>query len=126
MVISVFHLPNKGGEKITLSISVLLALTFFLNLVSTLTPKTSKNIPLVSKYLMFSMVLVSLSVVCSVCIANVHHRTPEIHQMPMWLRKVFLTILPKVLLMTRPTVPKPIFPTGHRFSISTDYPHQYK
>lgn len=25
---------------------------------------------------MFSMVLVSLSVICSVCIANVHHRTP--------------------------------------------------
>ena len=39
MVISVFHLPNMGGEKITLSISVLLALTFFLNLVSGLTPR---------------------------------------------------------------------------------------
>ena len=126
MVISVFHLPNMGGEKITLSISVLLALTFFLNLVSTLTPKTSKNIPLVSKYLMFSMVLVSLSVVCSVCIANVHHRTPEIHQMPKWLQNIFLRQLPTLLLMERPDVRKPIFPTGHRFSISTDYPNQYK
>ena len=38
--------------------------------------RTSTDIPLVSKYLMFSMVLVSLSVICSVCIANVHHRTP--------------------------------------------------
>jgi len=125
MVISVFHLPNMGGEKITLSISVLLALTFFLNLVSGLTPRTSTDIPLVSKYLMFSMVLVSLSVICSVCIANVHHRTPEIHTMPDWLHKIFLQTLPSVLLMKKPVVPKPIFPVGHRFSISGEYPHQY-
>ena len=44
--------------------------------------RTSTDIPLVSKYLMFSMVLVSLSVICSVCIANVHHRTPGKPFMP--------------------------------------------
>ena len=31
----------------------------------------------------------------------------------------------KVLLMKKPVVPKPIFPVGHRFSISGEYPHQY-
>ena len=105
--------------------TVLLALTFFLNLVSGLTPRTSTNIPLVSKYLMFSMVLVTLSVMCSVTIANLHHRTPEIHAMPEWLRSIFLDTLPTVLLMKKPLVPKPIFPVGHRFSITNDYPHQY-
>ena len=104
---------------------VLLALTFFLNLVSGLTPRTSTDIPLVSKYLMFSMVLVSLSVVCSVCISNVHHRTPAIHTMPEWLHSLFLDTLPNVLLMKKPICPKPIFPVGHRFSISNEYPHQF-
>ena len=27
--------------------------------------------------------------------------------------------------MKKPVVPKPIFPVGHRFSISGEYPHQY-
>lgn len=126
MVISVFHQPNMGGEKITLSISVLLALTFFLGLVSSMTPKSASAIPLISKYLIFSMVLVTLSVVASVCVANLHHRTPTIHAMPRWLQKTFLETIPTVLLMQRPKVPHPIFPTGHRFSVSSEYPSNYK
>ena len=50
------------------------------------------------QYLMFSMVLVSLSVICSVAIANVHHRIPEIHQMPIWLQRIFLEKLPIPIL----------------------------
>ena len=72
------------------------------------------------------MVLVTLSVVASVCVANLHHRTPDIHAMPRWLQKTFLETIPTVLLMQRPKVPHPIFPTGHRFSVSSEYPSNYK
>ena len=92
LIIVVFHSPNIGGEKITLSISTLLALTFFLTLVSSITPKTSYNVPLISKFLLFSMTLVATSVMSSVFVANIHHRTPQTHKFPKWCRKIFLQV----------------------------------
>ena len=114
LVIVVFHLPNIGGEKITLSISVLLALTFFLTLVSGITPTASFQVPLISKYLLFSMTLVACSIVSSVCVANIHHRSPQIHVFPKWCRHVFLEVLPRYLLMKRPKKDTPTFPYGYR------------
>ena len=92
LIIVVFHLPNIGGEKITLSISTLLALTFFLTLVSSITPKASYNVPLISKFLLFSMSLVATSVMSSVFVANIHHRSPQTHKFPNWCRKIFLQV----------------------------------
>ena len=71
---------------------VLLALTFFLTLVSGITPRASFQVPLISKYLLFSMTLVGVSIVSSVFVANIHHRTPQTHKFPPWCRHVFLTV----------------------------------
>ena len=179
MVISVFHSPSMGGEKITLSISGARSLSpwnwratshscliLFILCSYQVSPCESVastdilsqsgfrpdatdldryttcvkvsyvfNGPrfLVSCMLgkMFAKTLFSISI-CNahfhnfaVCISNVHHRTPAIHTMPDWLHSLFLDTLPNVLLMKKPIVPKPIFPVGHRFSISNEYPHQF-
>ena len=84
------------------TLEVLLALTFFLTLVSGITPRASFQVPLISKYLLFSMTLVGVSIVSSVFVANIHHRTPQTHKFPPWCRHVFLSVLPRYLLMTRP------------------------
>ncbi len=36
-------------------------------------------------------------------ILNLHHRKPTTHKMPDWMKKVFLTVLPKILFINRPT-----------------------
>ncbi|XP_028832989.1 neuronal acetylcholine receptor subunit beta-2 [Denticeps clupeoides] len=102
LAILVFYLPSDCGEKMTLCISVLLALTVFLLLISKIVPPTSLDVPLVGKYLMFTMVLVTFSIVTSVCVLNVHHRSPTTHTMPPWVKVVFLEKLPALLFMRQP------------------------
>ncbi|CAK8691278.1 unnamed protein product [Clavelina lepadiformis] len=102
LAILVFYLPSDCGEKMTLCISVLLALTFFLLLISKIVPQTSLDVPLLGKYLMFTMVLVTFSIVASVCVLNIHHRHPSTHNMPDWIKHVFLEVLPAYLAMERP------------------------
>ncbi|VDM81111.1 unnamed protein product [Strongylus vulgaris] len=106
----VFYLPCEASEKITLAISILLALVVFLLLVSKILPPTSSTIPLMAKYLLMTFVMNMITIMVTVVIINVYFRGPATHTMPNWVRTLFLRILPptsstiplmaKYLLMT--------------------------
>uniref|UniRef100_A0A3Q1CF19 Cholinergic receptor nicotinic alpha 1 subunit n=1 Tax=Amphiprion ocellaris TaxID=80972 RepID=A0A3Q1CF19_AMPOC len=83
----VFYLPTDSGEKMTLSISVLLSLTVFLLVIVELIPSTSSAVPLIGKYMLFTMVFVIASIIITVIVINTHHRSPSTHTMPAWIRK---------------------------------------
>lgn len=106
LTVLVFYLPSECGEKITLCISVLLSLTVFLLLITEIIPSTSLVIPLIGEYLLFTMIFVTLSIIITVFVLNVHHRSPRTHTMPDWVRRVFLDIVPRLLFMKRPSTVK--------------------
>ncbi|XP_045391198.1 neuronal acetylcholine receptor subunit alpha-6 [Lemur catta] len=102
LTVLVFYLPSDCGEKVTLCISVLLSLTVFLLVITETIPSTSLVVPLVGEYLLFTMVFVTLSIVVTVFVLNIHYRTPATHAMPGWVQKVFLRLLPQLLMMRKP------------------------
>ncbi|XP_028605086.1 acetylcholine receptor subunit alpha [Podarcis muralis] len=102
----VFYLPTDSGEKMTLSISVLLSLTVFLLVIVELIPSTSSAVPLIGKYMLFTMVFVIASIIITVIVINTHHRSPSTHTMPQWVRKIFIETIPNVMFfstMKRPS-----------------------
>ncbi|XP_051025552.1 neuronal acetylcholine receptor subunit alpha-6 [Acomys russatus] len=102
LTVLVFYLPSDCGEKVTLCISVLLSLTVFLLVITETIPSTSLVIPLVGEYLLFTMIFVTLSIVVTVFVLNIHYRTLATHTMPKWVKTIFLQVFPSVLMMKRP------------------------
>src|SRR6218665_1831658 len=79
--ILVFYLPSDSGEKVTLSVSILLSLIFFFLVLIEIIPSTSLVIPLLGKYLIFTMILVTVSVIVTIIVLNIHFRSPSTHRM---------------------------------------------
>ncbi|CAJ0950092.1 unnamed protein product [Ranitomeya imitator] len=87
-------------EKISLCTSVLVSLTVFLLVIEEIIPSSSKVIPLIGEYLVFTMIFVTLSIVITVFAINIHNRSSSTHNaMAPWVRKIFLHKLPKLLCM---------------------------
>lgn len=99
--ILVFYLPSSSGEKITLGIYVLVALLVFYLLLIELIPPTSLVIPLIGKYLLFTLILVNLSILFTIFVLNLHHRNTKTHKMPRWMKRLLIEILPCYLFMQK-------------------------
>ncbi|KAG7157788.1 Acetylcholine receptor subunit alpha-like 2, partial [Homarus americanus] len=117
LTVLVFYLPSDSGEKVSLSISILLSLTVFFLLLAEIIPPTSLVVPLLGKFVLFTMILDTLSytlgsICVTVVVLNVHFRSPQTHSMAPWVRRVFIHILPRLLVMRRPQYQM----DRHRFS----------
>ncbi|XP_042305155.1 neuronal acetylcholine receptor subunit beta-3 isoform X1 [Sceloporus undulatus] len=100
LTVLVFYLPSDEGEKLSLSTSVLVSLTVFLLVIEEIIPSSSKVIPLIGEYLLFIMIFVTLSIIVTVFVINVHHRSSSTyHPMAPWVKRLFLQKLPRLLCM---------------------------
>ncbi|XP_072904749.1 neuronal acetylcholine receptor subunit beta-3-like isoform X1 [Hemitrygon akajei] len=100
LTVLVFYSPSDEGEKLSLSTSVLVSLTVFLLLIEEIIPSSSRVIPLIGEYLLFTMIFVTLSIIVTVFVINVHHRSSTTyHPMAPWVKKLFLQTLPRLLCM---------------------------
>ncbi|KAM3716233.1 Acetylcholine receptor [Dirofilaria immitis] len=99
-----FTLPPDAGEKITLQITVLLSICFFLSVVSEMSPPTSEAVPLLGIFFSCCMVVVTASTVFTVYVLNLHYRTSETHEMGTLTKTLLLYWLPYLLRINRPGV----------------------
>ena len=82
----VFWMSPAAGDKIGFSVTVFLAFSVFMVIVSDSMPTTSKNIPVLSLYLICSMSYCTLYIVLSIVVINMYHQD-SIRPIPQWLGK---------------------------------------
>ncbi|KAK5975135.1 hypothetical protein GCK32_017164, partial [Trichostrongylus colubriformis] len=92
----VFYIPPIE-HKMTFSISILVSLTVFYLVLIELIPPTSLVIPLIGRYLLFTMFLVAMSILLSVLSLNYYRRDGSAHPMPHWMQVVFIETLPRYI-----------------------------
>ncbi|XP_072014908.1 neuronal acetylcholine receptor subunit alpha-9-like [Amphiura filiformis] len=93
----VFYLPPDCGEKLTLSITNLLALVVFQQLIAENMPPTSDDSPVIGTYFICMIAMVCISVVST---GVVMHVSGISQPMPRWMKRVFLEIIPRLLCLS--------------------------
>lgn len=88
--------------QVALTISILLSLTFFFLVLMETIPSSSLAIPILGQYLVFTLIMITLSILSTIVVLNIHFRSPSSHKMKPWVRKLFIRTLPKILLMRSP------------------------
>ncbi len=95
LALFVFWLPPDSGEKITLTITILLALIVFLQFITEYTPKAAKTLPIIGLYFNINLILVLVSVLLTILVLNFHFRGPKKQRVPRWMRKYIIGYLGK-------------------------------
>uniref|UniRef100_A0A3Q4HV75 Neuronal acetylcholine receptor subunit alpha-9-I-like n=1 Tax=Neolamprologus brichardi TaxID=32507 RepID=A0A3Q4HV75_NEOBR len=90
-----FYLPADSGEKVSLGVTVLLALTVFQLLVAESMPP-SESVPLIGKYYIATMTMVTASTALTIFIMNIHHCGGEARPVPEWAERFILKYLARI------------------------------
>uniref|UniRef100_A0A7N8Y2A9 Neuronal acetylcholine receptor subunit alpha-9-like n=2 Tax=Mastacembelus armatus TaxID=205130 RepID=A0A7N8Y2A9_9TELE len=90
-----FYLPADSGEKVSLGVTVLLALTVFQLLVAESMPP-SESVPLIGKYYIATMTMVTASTALTIFIMNIHHCGSEARPVPQWADRFILNYLARI------------------------------
>ncbi|XP_061301173.1 neuronal acetylcholine receptor subunit alpha-9, partial [Pezoporus flaviventris] len=93
-----FYLPADSGEKVSLGVTVLLALTVFQLMVAEIMPP-SENVPLIGKYYIATMTMITASTALTIIIMNLHHCGSEAKPVPQWARVVILDYMSKIFFV---------------------------
>lgn len=93
LAVLTFVLPPEIGERVTLVIESFLALSFVVLMVSDNVPVTSESSPLLTKFLLISMIEIGGALIANCVSLNLYKK----YEMPQWVRVVFLHYLARCL-----------------------------
>ncbi|XP_002734701.1 neuronal acetylcholine receptor subunit alpha-10-like [Saccoglossus kowalevskii] len=101
-----FYLPPDSGEKIALSMTSLLTLFVFNQVVGETMPPTSDDVPIIAQYFSSMIVIVSISCVTTVWVLNLYYVPSGYTTVPRWFRKFVFDFLAPVVYFQRHYSPK--------------------
>ena len=103
-----FCLPPNSGERIILSVTILVSMTVYLNIASKRLPATSDNIPLLSLFYFLLFVQISFSLAASTFVLANFYRQNFSKPMPAWFKWLVFENLSRLLcgfkLQKRPPI----------------------
>ncbi|XP_065071216.1 neuronal acetylcholine receptor subunit alpha-10-like [Rhopilema esculentum] len=97
LAVLAFCINPRSGQRITLSITVMLAMSVFLNFAWTRLPVTSESVPLLAKYYMITMSEIGLSLFANCVSLNYFYRDDALNYLPRFCRVNFIAWLAKVI-----------------------------
>ena len=108
-----FFLPPESGERIALTITLLLAFVVFLQLISMTLPRNYDSVPILTIFYITIMMESSLSLVTTCIVLWAHSNSLKgAVEMPNWVRRFFLHTVAK-LLCIRPSKSLPHPPSKY-------------
>ncbi|XP_062408738.1 neuronal acetylcholine receptor subunit alpha-9 [Sardina pilchardus] len=90
-----FYLPADSGEKVSLGVTVLLALTVFQLMVAESMPP-SESVPLIGKYYIATMTMITASTSLTIFIMNIHFCGAEAKPVPHWAKVLIIDYMAKL------------------------------
>ncbi|KAJ8385166.1 hypothetical protein AAFF_G00192170 [Aldrovandia affinis] len=93
-----FYLPADSGEKVSLGVTVLLALTVFQLMVAESMPP-SENVPLIGKYYIATMTMITASTALTIFIMNIHFCGAEAKPVPQWAKVIIIDYMSKIFFV---------------------------
>ena len=87
----VFLLPAESGERVSYSITVLLSIAVFMTIVSDTLPKTSEPLPIISYFLMISLIESAVITIATMLNLRLYHKDNN-EVVPEWLACICLRL----------------------------------
>ncbi|XP_019640239.1 PREDICTED: neuronal acetylcholine receptor subunit alpha-10-like [Branchiostoma belcheri] len=101
MVLNVFgfYIPPDSGERLGFSMTILLALVVFLQVLSGSLPATSTTTPQLGQFFAATIALVGFSCLASIVVIRLSYSSPPSRPLPRWLRLLLLRYLARLFCM---------------------------
>ncbi len=97
LTILTFVLPAESGERLSVAVTLLLAVTVFMLLIAEMMPESNESVPLLGIFFMFCIIEISCIIVALCCVTRFYHGNNGESPMGKWTRKYILEKLSYVL-----------------------------
>ncbi|XP_045178075.2 acetylcholine receptor subunit beta-like [Mercenaria mercenaria] len=98
LIVFVFKLPPESGERVGMSLTVLLAYAVYLTLIADNIPKTSLSTSILSTYLTIILMLSTLSVVFTIVVLDIYFNHDDDEEPSGWVQTLTRVFLVKMAM----------------------------
>jgi len=90
LILCTFIIPPECNERIGLGVGIVITLTLVMTVVDDYMPTEISEMPLLFMYILFDLIMATLSIVVSVIVLNCSQRSVRKERVPVFIRKVLL------------------------------------